>query len=544
MVKNMLFALTSLLQVVVLFAGPHYSTRFPLSGPEAKRIVTVDNLFPDDVLEALYTLCSHYSAWVYRDNVTVSTPDYDSFASGTLRWMAYLDPGYMLNTQLWRTFLDMLKAVYGNVEYYPIRINSFQIRRLDATQVIRECESESRSDSQPDILMTLYLNKKWMKNDYGELVLLNETTGEVAVSTVPSYGRLVVWECDIPYLYKPPSISYKQGQYGLAIRVSQSGDLFDHAKSFYHEMQRRRREGEKVDFPLTVQHGLHISLNTDDVASYKTRVFHDSAGRQIVIYDNLFSLEEINRLRTDLVKLYSSFLYQPYDEGAFEDNDNVQWIIPSTVEDFVRSPLWKVWQNVVADVTGYTDWYPYDVSINVIRGAEHTRIHQDCEEWEEEYTLLLYLNPEFDTPDSHGETAFFEEIPLPTGKKRRLGDEVYEMVTAVRPRFGRLVIFNGIIPHSARPPNVHVTVTRYTFAVKVMRTERVALSKALQEQLEGEQESENRQLLNELSGYQSLPSIDILREKVTLETANRHKYMSERHELILKNIEESLKKRK
>jgi Rps23 Pro-64 3,4-dihydroxylase Tpa1-like proline 4-hydroxylase len=462
--------------------------------------------------------------------------------------MAYLDPGYILDTQLWRVLVEMLKTLYGDVEYHPVRIYSFQIRRLDATEVIRECESKSR---QPDILVTLYLNKNWMKNDYGELLLLNETTGEVAVSTVPSHGRLVVWECNIPYLYKPPSISYKQGQYGLVFRVSRSRDSFDDAKSFYQEVQSRVKEGENFEFLHTAQHGLHILLNNDDVSSFKTRVFYDSKGRQIVIYDNLFSLEEINRLRIDIVKQYTRYMYQPFDEGSLEDNDNVQWIIPVTVEDFVRSRLWDVWKKVVADVTGNTDWYPYDVSINVIRGAEHTRIHQDCEEQEEEYTLLLYLNPEFDTPNSHGETSFFEEVSLPSGKKYYPGNEVYEMVAAIRPRFGRLVVFNGIIPHSARPPNVHVIVTRYTFAVKVMRTERVALSKALQEQLEGEQESENRKLLplldRGLSGYQSrhlLPTVDVLREKVRFETENRHDYLSEERERILQSIEESLETKK
>lgn len=552
MAKSLLVPSVTLLLVEFLCLYSNLGASGRLIHLHENRIVAVDNVLPDDVLRTLYMLCSRYSSWVYRDNSSVAAIDRDYPSTGTLHWMSYLDPDYIRTTQLWRTVVDVLKELHGDLEYYPVRINTFQIRRLDAMKVMRECESGGSDHGRhSDTLMTLYLNKQWEKNDYGELILYNETTREVAVSAVPRHGRLLVWDCDIPYTYKPPSIAYKQGQYGLVLRVSQSNSSFEWAKSFYQRLRQDREEKEKVDFSLTVQHGLRMSDNTD-VAPYRARLFRDSKGKPVAVYDKLFSDEEIHRLRTDLVKMYNKFRYQPFDESVIEDNDNVPWIIPIRVAHFVRTPLWNVFLHITEDLTGISDWYPYDISINVIRGADHTRIHADCEEWEDEYTLLLYLNPELDTPDSHGETAFFEEIKPLSALDYRHGNEVYEMVAAVRPRFGRVAIFNGLIPHSARPPSIRFTGTRYTFAVKVMRTERVALSKTLQELLEDgiyeEQSPENTQLLDMLynglahqKSHSLLPPVEVLRDKVIYLEENRDQTVSQRHEKSLRKIERLLK---
>lgn len=68
---------------------------------------------------------------------------------------------------------------------------------------------------------------------------------------------------------------------------------------------------------------------------------------------------------------------------------------------------------------------------------------------------MLYLNPNWGEND-YGETAFFETNTDDT-----------ELVTEVRPRYGRVCIFDGTIPHSARPPSPRFTGGRYTLAVKM-----------------------------------------------------------------------------
>ena len=87
---------------------------------------------------------------------------------------------------------------------------------------------------------------------------------------------------------------------------------------------------------------------------------------------------------------------------------------------------------MVKFASGSPEWFPYDVGTNLIRNADHTRIHLDVsDDNEKEWTFLVYLTPNW-TRNYYGETAFFE----------RNSDDT-EIVAEVRPRYGRAVIFQG-----------------------------------------------------------------------------------------------------
>lgn len=74
------------------------------------------------------------------------------------------------------------------------------------------------------------------------------------------------------------------------------------------------------------------------------------------------------------------------------------------------------------------------MSTNLIRNADHTRIHLDTSgDDDKEWTFLVYLTTNW-TQNFYGETAFFE----------RNSDDT-EIVAEVRPRYGRAVIFQGIL---------------------------------------------------------------------------------------------------
>jgi Rps23 Pro-64 3,4-dihydroxylase Tpa1-like proline 4-hydroxylase len=83
-------------------------------------------------------------------------------------------------------------------------------------------------------------------------------------------------------------------------------------------------------------------------------------------------------------------------------------------------------------VSGKDKWFPYDVSCNLIRNADHTRIHNDCEPEEDEWTFLIYLNPNM-TKNDYGETVFYEQ-----------DTKNPEIVAEIRPKYGRAVIFQGL----------------------------------------------------------------------------------------------------
>mgnify|MGYP002260049229 FL=1 len=91
--------------------------------------------------------------------------------------------------------------------------------------------------------------------------------------------------------------------------------------------------------------------------------------------------------------------------------------------------------------------------------------------FQHEYTFLLYLTPDWEV-NNYGETVFFEELFNKDGRPFPPGKQQYEWLASVRPRYGRMVIFRGIIPHSARPPNPGFNGVRYTFACKVSRKEK------------------------------------------------------------------------
>ena len=112
------------------------------------------------------------------------------------------------------------------------------------------------------------------------------------------------------------------------------------------------------------------------------------------------------------------------------------------VGPFISSDLFPAFQRIVNFFTKKETYYPYDVSCNLIRAADHTLVHSDCGHDQLDATLIVYLNPNW-TVNLHGETVFFT------------GDTPWnaESITAVRPRYGRVVIFNGTFLHSARPPS-------------------------------------------------------------------------------------------
>ena len=49
------------------------------------------------------------------------------------------------------------------------------------------------------------------------------------------------------------------------------------------------------------------------------------------------------------------------------------------VEDFVRTSLWKRYQEFFFQMSNETDWYPYDIALNVLTHADSPRIHPDSD---------------------------------------------------------------------------------------------------------------------------------------------------------------------
>ena len=88
----------------------------------------------------------------------------------------------------------------------------------------------------------------------------------------------------------------------------------------------------------------------------------------------------------------------PQEQDDAGESDNVIFIAPILPAHLTRTTLWGTFERALAHLTGRRGWYPYDVSNNLNKAWDHTRIHPDCF-GREEYTVLLYLNEEYSSGD-------------------------------------------------------------------------------------------------------------------------------------------------
>lgn len=96
----------------------------------------------------------------------------------------------------------------------------------------------------------------------------------------------------------------------------------------------------------------------------------------------------------------------------------------------------------------------YSAYMNVLKFGDAPRIHCDAPHWcDNQVTMIVYLN-EYWIPNYGGETIFY--------------DNNLDILHAVVPKPGRVVIFDGRIPHSARTPTPYFLWNRYMLAYKFM----------------------------------------------------------------------------
>ena len=120
------------------------------------------------------------------------------------------------------------------------------------------------------------------------------------------------------------------------------------------------------------------------------------------------------------------------------------------------NPLWKdvltYLEAVCPDMPPREDCY--SSYINVLKYNDSPGIHCDAPyHVEDNKTVLVYMNAEW-RPEWGGETIFY--------------DDRLEAQRIVTPKPGRIVIFDGRIPHTGRPPTPKFMFNRYILAFKYM----------------------------------------------------------------------------
>lgn len=79
-----------------------------------------------------------------------------------------------------------------------------------------------------ELVIRISLNKDFKKNDYGEAIFYKDG-GEILAAVHPKMGRMVVWNASVPFIFKPPAMSYVQAQFDILARITTSKEKAEQA---------------------------------------------------------------------------------------------------------------------------------------------------------------------------------------------------------------------------------------------------------------------------------------------------------------------------
>ena len=329
------------------------------------------------------------------------------------------------NSKLIKSLKGVVKILYKLENVYISDLNSRIVERGDFHSSTQYCQN-----SKSAVLAIIFLNKDVKKNDYGDVALYNETD-EITKSVYPRSGRVLFVRCNIKIKLNPPSLGEEKRSYMTLIEFTTEKVLLKRAV----ESKQSSTEYLNDALPKSVIEALYQPI---DPTKYLTRTFLSSQNNKVLIFDDIFPKELVASL-FDFVINKAAYTEQ---EIETDSEDNVRWILGLDEPLFMKGPIWAVLKQLLQYASGLDTYHPYDISVNHIRRTDSTIIHTDCNALDSEFTNLIYLNPDW-SDSLYGETIYL--------------DDNDEFIGAVVPRFGRLVVFEGRIPHSARPPspNIH-----------------------------------------------------------------------------------------
>ena len=432
-------ATNSKITVSVYFLLLFHLFRCSLSGsPASEDVLVKDNIFTTNEIWNMKSLLSQdETLWTFKPNEQ-SNMDPESQAEilpakSCYCWSANLTSHSFSRSSAWK------KLSHALLSYFRMQgdLRVLEIQGQINIKAKHSCTKRFSSDASSYIAV-IFLVENWRKNGYGELVVYKE--GEILKAVYPKRGRAVIFPASLEHVLKPPAIDLSERLYLMKIHLllsdqkRQSGDESDEQSAVISSMANSYPLEHFPSFKLLHKTDGTAPSDKLDIKQFITRNFTTGDGRSIIVLDNILPSKELDALTYTVVN-------SGYNDNAADANsgDNVQWIMGFEVEDFLQTSLWQLVSQIVTAVSGKEGYYPYDIGCNNIQSTDTTTIHIDCASYEDEYTLLIYLNQNW-TENHHGETVFTSDMD---------GNEV---IFAVRPRYGRVAIFHGTIPHSARPP--------------------------------------------------------------------------------------------
>lgn len=171
-------------------------------------------------------------------------------------------------------------------------------------------------------------------------------------------------------------------------------------------------------------------------------------GRDIFIFDGLVSNDELKQYVDALERA-------PFTRTEFakpETAESKHWVTELPLANLAQLSLWQLTDRAVAYARPGERYQAYRAYTNYASYGDMLYTHSDCTPDRRGLTALWYLSKHWE-PEWGGETMFFDAT----------GDALF----CATPRPGRLVIFDGAIPHVGRPPSRICYEPRYTFAIKL-----------------------------------------------------------------------------
>jgi len=435
-------------------------------------IAVYDKAMPEWLTNSTEQLFTEGSRWLYQHPDKLA--NVVQRGEEKLDWSAPLSPDFFMKTRLWIVMKRLMIGFTGFNDYMAYQVQGMMLRRGDSPTVVK---GEMASH---DIVCRIFLSRGNTSNS--EMMFYNRK-GEVMQPVQKKFGRVVLWNATLDYSMKQPGFQTFKTEYSLLIKLSRDRKKLQQELEYIKKVRDHENHQKMANFPTYNEKGNQYT--NEFFEKHLTRKFYSRNGGVISYFDGILNETELTTLRSYLITHNTAYSNAGFSTAEDDDGDNVSWIAMFLPESLNNTRMLDLVKGMARYLSGEDDWYPYDVSLNMIQGTFHTRIHEDCENYEHEYTFLLYLNPNW-TADMYGETIFLDQIQdMKYDKKGQvIQEKAYETIVSVKPKYGRMAMFRNIIPHSARPPSPDFHGTRYTFAVKVSRNKIIGLSKILRELLE------------------------------------------------------------
>lgn len=188
-------------------------------------------------------------------------------------------------------------------------------------------------------------------------------------------------------------------------------------------------------------------MNQQDVSHCLTREA-SIEGKRILVYDGLLPLDQIGMIEKAL--LQSPFSWSEIAKPEAEQYRH--WARNLDLKATEQLPIYPAAMAALAPFcTAEQRYKMYRAYCNFSSYGDVLMIHTDCRPEHNELTGLWFMHEKWEV-EWGGETLFYNS------------QDDAEFVCSPKP--GRLVIFDGRIPHQGRPPTRICYAPRYTFAMK------------------------------------------------------------------------------